>query len=263
LKIVEDFKKETGWEFVLTDTPHLLLKPEIQSHRIILNVGWVLSSNMINQGRRIKYLYHNLNIIRSSINLMKIASNEQRVDSKSSVSLPATADRPSSETPRASSPVEQVLDREGGIDFRALPIVTQPLPSVPGTGAPGTSAPEHQLSVATSARVTSALVSQPSTTSDSEWLQIQNMIQAGIIPSADRIKQYLQALCQNDSMDQQIDNVLACIADILRMEEERCCETEPSVRDMLALLESGKSDKELVSMLSSIEILAKEPVAIE
>jgi hypothetical protein len=31
----------------------------------------------------------------------------------------------------------------------------------------------------------------------------------------------------------------------------------------LALLESGKSDKELVSMLSSIEILAKEPVAIE
>ena len=67
------------------------------------------------------------------------------------------------------------------------------------------------------------------------WDEIQKMVQAGIIPSAERIKEYMRL-----SPDDEIDKVLLCIADILRLEEDRSEPTAEDMKDLLASLESGK-----------------------
>jgi hypothetical protein len=39
--------------------------------------------------------------------------------------------------------------------------------------------------------------------------------------------------------------VVSCISDILRQQEELCCATEQVLRDILVVLDSGKSGQEL------------------
>jgi hypothetical protein len=145
----------------------------------------------------------------------------------------------SSIQPISSSPL-----KKGGIDMRALPIVTQSMNN-PGMG------------------VMPPLSRLENVNLDEEWQQIQSMIQAGIIPASDRIKEYLQACCFKDDINPQVEKVLACIADILRLEEEQLKPTEAALRDFLALLESDKPAGDLQVALSSIAFTAKEPVTIE
>ena len=131
---------------------------------------------------------------------------------------------------------------KGGIDLRGLPIVTQPL-STPGLGV----APGLGVSSPLSRTVPVAQLSE-------EWRQIEQMLAAGIIPSTERIK---EACCQQENLD--IDKVLACIAGILRLEEERVSSTEPALKEFLVLLESDKTVGELQVALSKITVPAKEP----
>lgn len=116
----------------------------------------------------------------------------------------------------------------GGIDLRALPIVSQPL---------NTQRPNIPLNRLDNFRA------------DPEWQEIKNMVNVGIIPSGQRIKDYLQSCCQKKE-NGEIGAVLNCIADILRIEEERVSPTDPDLKDMLVLLESGKSGDELKSALN-------------
>ncbi|MFA6130369.1 MAG: hypothetical protein WC731_05245 [Candidatus Omnitrophota bacterium] len=95
---------------------------------------------------------------------------------------------------------------------------------------------------------------------DKEWQEIERMANSGIAPSSERLREYLLSLQDPSS---QTDKVLACIADILRQEEEKACCTESSLKEILALLESGKPDKELRLALTKIQVLAKEPQLIE
>jgi hypothetical protein len=139
-------------------------------------------------------------------------------------------------------------DGKGGIDFRALPIVTQPmqppLGTVPLERVPFSSGGDSPLL-------------------DKEWREIENMLNGGIIPSTQRIKEYLEASCEGPDCAKRIEKVLSCIADILRLEEERCCSTEQSLKEFLVLLESDKSGNELRAALSKIDVLPKEPILIE
>lgn len=64
------------------------------------------------------------------------------------------------------------------------------------------------------------------------------MVDAGLTPSADRIKEYVQASCLKGNSDMQ--KVISCIVEMLRMEEESCCLTEPVLKDILVVLESGR-----------------------
>ena len=98
---------------------------------------------------------------------------------------------------------------------------------------------------------------------DAEWQQIQNMIQAGIIPSGERIKEYLKVSCQKEGFSQEIDKMLACLADILRLEEEEVLPTDSTFKEILTLLESDKSAQEMQFALSKIIVLSKEPRLIE
>ena len=85
------------------------------------------------------------------------------------------------------------------------------------------------------------------------------MIQAGIIPSSQRLREYLQACWQKQDFNQEVDKVLSCLADILRLEEEKILPTEPSLKELLILLESDNTAKDLQLALSRITISAKEP----
>jgi hypothetical protein len=85
------------------------------------------------------------------------------------------------------------------------------------------------------------------------------MIKAGIIPSSERIREYLQLCCARQGMNREMDDILSCIADILRMQEDRVITTESSLKEMLSLLESNKAANEIQFSLEKIRIEAKEP----
>jgi hypothetical protein len=132
------------------------------------------------------------------------------------------------------------LKETGGIDFRSLPTIMQP-------AAPGML---QGLSL-------TAVI--PSPTLDKEWSQIENMLNGGIIPSVDRLKDYLESSCKSPDCQARINQVLSGIADILRMEEESYSFTEESLKQLLVLLESDKPANELQVALLKIQVLAKEP----
>lgn len=116
----------------------------------------------------------------------------------------------------------------GGIDFRALPIVSQSMPPVL------TPLPLGAQQVGPLAGKIKSASEEP----DKEWQQIERMVGAGIIPSAERIKEYLLALSLRADSGKELEKVIVCISDILRIEEERCSLTEPALKDILVSLES-------------------------
>jgi hypothetical protein len=124
---------------------------------------------------------------------------------------------------------------KGGIDLRAMPIVTQPMKAP----LPPVIAGQPVLIIANL---------------DAEWRQIEGMVAAKMIPSSQRIKEFLVACCAKGELSQHMDDVLACIADILRMEEEKAVKTEPALKDVLILLESDIPAKDLQSSLSRVTI---------
>jgi len=132
----------------------------------------------------------------------------------------------------------------GGIDFRALPITSQP------------ALINQRVNVNTISPI-------PLAELNSEWIQIENMLAAGITPSSERIKEYLQSCCQKQDFSQDIDKVLSCIADMLRLEEEQAISTDLSLKEILGLLESGKPANDMQLVLAQITVEAEEPKLIE
>lgn len=114
------------------------------------------------------------------------------------------------------------LNDIGGIDFRSMSIVNQ---SVTALGV-------NPNNVSLARPLTNINL-------DTEWQQIQDMIQKGIIPSTQRIKEYLMS-CYRDEEFAKEDKILVYIADILRLEEERCLSTDSALKELLVLLESDK-----------------------
>jgi hypothetical protein len=98
---------------------------------------------------------------------------------------------------------------------------------------------------------------------DKEWSEIERMLNAGIIPSLERLKEYLSSSCASEDCRTRTERALSCIADILRIEEDRCELTDSALKQLLVLLESNKPAEELQVALLSIQVSAKDPVAIE
>ena len=131
---------------------------------------------------------------------------------------PASHENPISTTPR----------QMGGIDFRNLPIVTQAVSNL--SANIGSSLSINRLG---------------NINLDSEWREIEKLVNSGITPSAERIKEYVQASCYKGSVDRDIDKVISCISDILRTEEERYLPTDPTLKDILVVLDSANSVQQL------------------
>lgn len=116
----------------------------------------------------------------------------------------------------------------GGIDFRNLPIVTQARSNL-----------SANIAGSAIARLKDINLNQ-------EWLDIQKLTQSGIIPSPERIKEYLQGLClKDDYSDEKARNVILCLADILRLEEENYLSTDALLKDILIVLSSTNDTPEL------------------
>ncbi|MFA5286766.1 MAG: hypothetical protein WC394_00630 [Candidatus Omnitrophota bacterium] len=126
------------------------------------------------------------------------------------------------------NPISTTPRQMGGIDFRNLPIVTQAISNL--SVNIGSSLSINRLG---------------NINLDTEWREIENLVNSGITPSAERIKEYVQISCYRGSVNRDIDKVISCISDILRIEEERYFPTEPMLKDILVVLDSASSTQQL------------------
>jgi len=111
----------------------------------------------------------------------------------------------------------------GGIDFRVLPMSIQPMGSFQGLNFK-----LPQLSQAQLAQINI----------DSEMQQIKNMVKSGILPSGQRIKELIAACSQKQEISSRADNLLLCLIDICKLEEENAYETSPELREALVIVDS-------------------------
>ena len=126
------------------------------------------------------------------------------------------------------------MNNPGGIDFRDLRIVNQPLPAVrPNSAAP-------------------AQPKIPLSDLDKEWNKIEESVNKGYIPSGETIKEYILSCFQKPDINRDIEKALGCISNILRLEEDYALYCEPGFIELLNLLESDKSAQELKVALSSV-----------
>jgi hypothetical protein len=124
----------------------------------------------------------------------------------------------------ASSAVEgETPKTTGGIDFRALPMAIQPMGSFKGL--------TFNLPHLTQAELDKVNIAV-------EMQQIKNMVQSGILPSGDRIKELVVACMQKGETNSNAASLLLCLADILKLEEENASESSPELREALVIVDS-------------------------
>lgn len=111
----------------------------------------------------------------------------------------------------------------GGIDFRMLPMTIQPMGSFSKLNFK-----LPQLSKAELERINVA----------SEIQQINNMIQAGIMPSGDRVKELVAACCQKGEINSRAEDLLLCVQDILKLEEENASVSSAALKEALVIVDS-------------------------
>jgi hypothetical protein len=114
------------------------------------------------------------------------------------------------------------VEKKGGIDFRALPIVTQAVSSL------GLNTMSYDLRFKLSQLDVNA-----------ELAAINKLLSAGITPSTDRLKACAQAAYLFSQSPEENAKILSCIAQLLRKEESECCDTESVLKDILIVLEAG------------------------
>lgn len=117
-----------------------------------------------------------------------------------------------------------VENKLGGIDFRAMDMLIQPMGSFSGLN--------FSLPVLSAATLEAMDL-------DKELEDIRNMVKAGVIPSGDRVKEYLAACFQKGKMAEKQDGLLLCLSEIYRLQEEEVLETSPELRESLVIIETG------------------------
>jgi hypothetical protein len=111
----------------------------------------------------------------------------------------------------------------GGIDMRTMNIIAQPMGSFVGL--------DFRLPLVKNAERIDL---------DKEFAQIRLMVERGISPSGQRIKEFIAACWQRHELDQRLQDVMACLVDVCRLEEENFSETSPQLRECLVIVDSGK-----------------------
>jgi hypothetical protein len=123
-------------------------------------------------------------------------------------------------------PADDGMDK-GGIDFRFLPIVTKSVDSL-----------RVSLRGMSQANLQRIDLTQ-------EWSAIERLVNAGITPSTERLKEYFAASDLKGNLNNDAREIVSCISDILRIQEESCVLTDQTLKDMLVVLGSGRSIEEL------------------
>lgn len=118
----------------------------------------------------------------------------------------------------------------GGVDFRTMSIITQ-LMGVSGIDT---------INTVSSSKVSDILFSDVKSIDrgdpDRDWQEIQNMLNVGIVPSSQRIKDYLRSCFKKEDFGQALGKVRMSILDILRLEEEQGSQIQPEIKELFFLL---------------------------
>ncbi len=128
----------------------------------------------------------------------------------------------------ANSPLlNENKNAHGGVDFAALPIVTEPTAS----GIVPFSRMSNVLG--------SGVLIDPARL-DAEWAQIQAMVNAAIRPAPERLERYAASVSSSLDYPRARDKFVDLLADILRNDEtsQRQPRLEPALRNILLALES-------------------------
>jgi hypothetical protein len=141
--------------------------------------------------------------------------------------------------PSATRTNDSIQGNPGGIDFRNLPIVTQAIGNLRSSLGTVPLARLEKLKAGT-------------VPLEQEWQEIERLVNSGITPSTERIKEFIQAAAIRSDTDSDMSTVVSCIADIFRLEEERCEHADPVLKDILIVLESGRSSQELKEVFVDI-----------
>ncbi|MDO8747624.1 MAG: hypothetical protein Q7J72_00695 [Candidatus Omnitrophota bacterium] len=119
----------------------------------------------------------------------------------------------------------KIPENTGGIDFRAMNYMVQPMGSFKDLrfGLPTlTSSALERIDL------------------DQELDSLRNMVKAGLVPSGERVKEYLAACFQKGKIEERQDDLLVCLAEIYRLAEEENLETSPELRESLVIVDTGK-----------------------
>lgn len=134
------------------------------------------------------------------------------------------AQPPVNSSPINANSVVTTSKKTGGIDWRELSMTVQPMGSFRGLdfGLPRLSRAEIEgIDV------------------ESQIGQIKNMVSSGISPSGRRVKELVAACAQKGQISAYADDLLACIGDILKLEEEVAKESSSELKEALVLADLG------------------------
>jgi hypothetical protein len=130
------------------------------------------------------------------------------------------------------SPANSPVDRLGGIDFRALPIVTQAMIGLKGDISGARSGHSLTLNL------------------PEEFKQMRQLVDSRVCICPERIKEYLQSLTLQGIDTRAVDEVVSLIIDILKIQEELFEETDPLLRDILVILDTIEEPLDLEQVFS-------------
>ena len=116
-------------------------------------------------------------------------------------------------------------DNAGGIDFRAMNYLVQPMGSF------------KDLSFGLPTLTSSAL---ERIDLDKDLAALRNMVKAGMVPSGERVKEYLAACFQKGKIEEKQDDLLVCLAEIYRLAEDENLETSPQLRESLVIVDTAR-----------------------
>jgi WD40 repeat protein len=147
--------------------------------------------------------------------VLAILTTVDRINSKR---LPVELHEPK----EASSPATTEAGRAlGGIDFRTIPMLIQPMGGFSNLKF-----------------ILPKLANLEAINLNQELASIQQLIQAGIIPSGERLKAYVSACYQKQAMKSQLDALIPSLVEICKLEEQRCEKAEPALLETLVLVDA-------------------------
>jgi glyceraldehyde 3-phosphate dehydrogenase len=113
------------------------------------------------------------------------------------------------------------FNKLGGIDFRAIPMITQPRGNFLGLS----------LSLPRLSNVENMNLSE-------EINEMQKMVQAGIVPSGERLKEYVAACYQKGELRQHLNGIVTFVANLCKLEEEEVVATDNGIKEVMLILDS-------------------------
>ncbi|MCX5703383.1 MAG: hypothetical protein NT066_02660, partial [Candidatus Omnitrophica bacterium] len=124
-----------------------------------------------------------------------------------------------------SSPSIPQNARVGGIDFRSIPLLVQPIGNFSNLKF------DNLPNMLTLQKINL----------DEEFKQISSMLEKGILPSSQRVKEFILACCYKKELAQRIGNLIPLLTSLCRLQEECVCEAEPELKESLMLVEAASA----------------------